>query len=154
MKPVFRYDEHMPKTDDVTLIVLKGHLLVEEVLFQLAETALPNPQYLPKFMFHKLACVVRAAVPKRSEDPCWELILTLNSLRNDFAHNLVSSKRQACLVTLFRVHDQVQPNPSMNIDKNEENSLSQPERLRLVIEDSMKFLLSIIFDYGKDSPTG
>jgi hypothetical protein len=33
---VFRYDQHMPETDDLALTVLKGHLLVEEVLFELA----------------------------------------------------------------------------------------------------------------------
>ena len=144
-QPVFLYDLHMPKTDDIELIVLKGHLLVEVVLNDLASAALPHPQYLPKFMFHKLACIVRAAVPQRSDDPCWELILKLNLLRNDLAHNLESAKRQGTLVELIRIHDQVQPVPEMEVNKSGEKSLSDSDRLRLVIEDSMKFLLSLSF---------
>jgi len=32
---IFRYDDHMPDTEDLALVVLKGHLLVEEVLVEL-----------------------------------------------------------------------------------------------------------------------
>lgn len=142
----------MPETDDLTLIVLKGHLLVEELLVDLANWALPHAQYLPKFMFHNLAHVVRAVVPQRSDDPCWELILKLNSLRNDLAHKLDSAKRQATLNELFKIHGQVEPTPGMGIDKSEESSLSDPQRLRLVVQDSMKFLLALIFEYQDNAP--
>lgn len=153
MKSVFRYDNHMPETDDLTLIVLNGHLLVEELLVDLASFALSHPQYLPsKFSFHNLAHVVRAAVPQRSDDPCWELILKLNTLRNDLAHRLESTKRQATLSKLFEIHGQVQPTPGMDIDKSEESSLSDPERLRLVVQDSMKFLLALVFEYQDNAP--
>jgi hypothetical protein len=147
MKPVFRYDKHMPQTDDVILIVLKGHLLIEEQLVDLANWALPNPQFLPKFMFYNLAKVVRAAVPQRSDDPSWELILKLNQLRNDLAHKLESGQRQATLTELFKIHDQVQPTPGMEIDKSAESSMSEPQRLRIVVQDCMTFLLSLAFEY-------
>ena len=143
---VLLYDRHMPEIDDVTLLVLKGHLLVEEVLFALAGTVFPNPQYLPRFTFHNLACVVRAVIPLRADDPCWEMILKLNSLRNDLAHNLESAKRYARIAELFHIHDQVEPTPSIQVDKHEESTLSDSERLRLIIQDSMKFLLSLDFD--------
>lgn len=148
-QPVFRYDRYMPKTDDVTLIVLRGHLLVEEVLFELAGTVFPSSQYLPKFTFHQLACVVRAADPLSANDPCWEMILRLNSLRNDLAHNLESSKRSARIADLFKTHDQAQPTPEMPIAKEAESALSDSARLRLVIEDSMKFLLALDYQIRK-----
>ena len=152
MRPVFRYDKHMPETDDLTLIVLKGHLLVEEQLVDLANWALPNPQFLPKFTFYNLAKVVRAAVPQRSDDPSWELILKLNQLRNDLAHKLESGQRQATLTELFKIHDHVQPTPGMEIDKSDESSMSEPERLRIVVQDSMKFLMSLAFEYQNGAP--
>ena len=43
---IFRYDDHMPDTDDLALVVLKGHLLVEEVLIELAGLVLPHSQEL------------------------------------------------------------------------------------------------------------
>jgi hypothetical protein len=124
----------MPETDDLTLIVLKGHLLVEELLVDLADLALPHAQYLPpKFSFHNLAHVVRAAVQQRSDNPGWELILELNTLRNDLAHKLESTKRQGTLRKLFKIHGHVQPTPGIDINKSEENSLNEAERLRLVV---------------------
>jgi hypothetical protein len=135
----------MPDTDDVTLIVLKGHLLVEEMLGRLAEIVLPHPQYLSdaNLMFHKLACVVRAAVPQRSDDVAWDLILSLNSLRNDLAHKLESSRRQARLDGLFEIDVQVQPTPGMIYDKSEDHLLDDPERLRRVVVNCLEFLFSL-----------
>jgi tellurite resistance-related uncharacterized protein len=46
-QPVFLYDRHMPKSDDIELIVLKGHLVVERVLNDLADAVLPSPKFLP-----------------------------------------------------------------------------------------------------------
>src|SRR5258708_10768148 len=112
----------MAETDDLTIIVLKGHLLVEEALVDLANCALPHPQYLPEFMFHKLACVVRAAVPHKSDDVCWNLIFKLNSVRNDYAHNLEPPKLQNHLHELFDIDEQVQPWPGMPIYNTDDAS--------------------------------
>ncbi len=153
MKPVFRYDKHMPETDDVTLIVLKGHLLVEEMLVQLAETVFPHPQYLTdaNLMFYKLVCVVRATLLERSDDAAWQLILSLNSLRNDLAHNLESSKRQDRLNALFTIAAQVQPSPGMLYDRSGDVSLEESERLRRAVVDCMEFLISLTSHYEKTS---
>jgi len=145
---VFRYDEHMPETDDLTLVVLKGHLLIEELLIKLIHLSLPHAEYLDatRLSFHQLACVARASVLQAS-DPAWELILSLNSLRNDLAHNLESPRRDAHLQRIFQLDLQVQPDAGMRVDKSGDNSLDDAERLRHVVVDCMKFLLSIIFDY-------
>jgi hypothetical protein len=158
--PFQRYGQHMPKTDDVTLIVLKGHLLIEEALGDLAEQVLPHPEYLGKanLSFHKLACVVRAAVPNRSDDIAWELILSISSFRNDLAHNLESSQRQARLNALFEIDEQVQPIAGKILDKSGDASLSDSERLRHLVTDCMEFLLQLIFgiwyvkEFGKPAP--
>ena len=41
-----RLAEKMPQTDDLTLIVLKGHLLIEEWINSTIDGLLPNPQAL------------------------------------------------------------------------------------------------------------
>ena len=148
---VFLYDKHMPETDDVTLIVLKGHLLVENILFVLTESAFAHPQYLDsvRLSFHQLANIVRAAVPQRSDDPAWQLIFKLNSLRNDLAHKLESDTRQSRITELINLDLQVQPTPGMTYDKSGDSSLSEAERLRQTIVDCMEFLLSLSFDYDR-----
>ncbi len=144
---VFRYDRHMPETDDLTLIVLKGHLLIEEQLVDLASRALPHAQYLPELKFYTRACVVRAAVPHKSNNVCWELILKLNKVRNDFAHDLEPPKFQDHLRELFKIDEQVQPWPGMPIDKTGERSLDDAQRLRIVVTDCLTFLQTLGFDY-------
>jgi hypothetical protein len=145
---VFRYDDHMPDTDDLALVVLKGHLLVEEVLVELAGLVLPHSQYLEdaRLRFHQLACVVKAAVPSKPND-CWQLVFSLNSLRNDLVHNLEPPKLHARLFELFKFDELAQPFEGHTIDKSTDSSLEDSERLRHVVVDCMQFLRSLIFEY-------
>jgi hypothetical protein len=138
----------MPETDDLALIVLKGHLLVEEQLVDLTKRALPHPKHLPDDLsFNLRSRVVRAAVPHKSNDVCWGLILKLNQVRNDFAHSLEPPKLQKHLWELFNLDKQVQPWPGMHIDKTGEGSLDDAQRLRKVVVDCLTFLNMLGFDY-------
>lgn len=62
-KYILRWDDYMPETDDLSFIVLKGHLLVEEMLVELRDRLLPKSKYLDELhlSFKKLASIVRAA---------------------------------------------------------------------------------------------
>ena len=44
--PLVTFLRHFPRTDDTTLIILKGHLLLEEEINNLLQEMLPNPQAL------------------------------------------------------------------------------------------------------------
>lgn len=84
----------LPDTPDHILLILKGHLLVEQKINCLLEANLPNPDALrlrvdhgPKFI-HKLS-LLRALIPKPELAPeLWGSIKKLNDLRNEFAHKL------------------------------------------------------------------
>lgn len=145
---VFRYDDHMPDTDDLALVVLKGHLLVEEVLVELTDLVLPHSQNLDnaRLSFHQRACVMKAAIPSRTDD-CWQLIFALNSLRNDLAHNLEPPKLHDHLLKLFKFDENAQPFAGHTIDKSADSSLEDSERVRHVIVDCMQFLRTLIFEY-------
>jgi hypothetical protein len=73
---VFDYDYYMNKIDNLTLTVLKGHLLAERMLSRLAELRVPNPKYrrFKKLMFYRRACMVKASLPDTSEDAHWDLV--------------------------------------------------------------------------------
>ena len=144
---VFRYDKHMPHTDDVSLVVLKGHLLVEEMLNELARRVLPNARYLDdaRLSFHQLSRVVRSAVRAKSKDSCWDLISALNSLRNDLVHNLEPPKLKRRLQALFDIAAIAQPIRPDLIDKSEDHRLDQSERVRQAVVDCMQFLRTLIF---------
>ena len=84
-----RFKRHFPKGRDVTLIILKGHLLVEEQLNALLATAFAKPEALAKarLSFPQRICLLSAAYPHISSH---ELLALehLNSLRNLLAHRL------------------------------------------------------------------
>jgi hypothetical protein len=146
---VFRYDEHMPDTDDLSLIVLKGHLLVEEMLLELSRVLLPNSAFLDEanLRFHQLAHIVRAAEPTKSQDNCWKLIFALNSLRNELVHNLEPPKLETRLQVLFAIAGEVQAYGDIQIDKSRDNELQTDERLRQAVIDCMQFLRALIFEH-------
>jgi len=51
-----RFLEKMPRTDDLTLLVLKGHLLIEELISSTIDGLLPNPDALSAV---QLTCFAR-----------------------------------------------------------------------------------------------
>jgi hypothetical protein len=79
---------------DGTLLVLKGHLLIEEALYRMICTKLPQPEFLNKanLRFSQLLHIARALYPD-DEVPAavWETVEALNTLRNRLAHHLEPS---------------------------------------------------------------
>ena len=85
-----RYSEMLPKTDDVALVVLKGHLIVEEMLFAIAAAHCARPAELEKakLSFAQLLHVTQSLLKMPSTPRTWEAIALLNSMRNSLVHNL------------------------------------------------------------------
>ncbi|MEJ1495078.1 MAG: hypothetical protein RPU13_01125 [Candidatus Sedimenticola sp. (ex Thyasira tokunagai)] len=82
---------HMPwGIKDESLIVLKGHLLVEDLMREYCFSKVNNGRYLEysKMSFNQIAYLVRALQEKDAPSWIWGAIKKLNWLRNAFAHNL------------------------------------------------------------------
>lgn len=150
---VFRYDEHMPDVDDVSLIILKGHLLVEEMLLELATLALAHPKHLAKLSFHQLACLVRALVAEKPDDKCWELILQINSLRNRLAHKLEPPDLDQRIKRILAIDNKTQPFENLTLDKSGED-FEPAEGLRQAIVSCRQFLGGPILRHGGTDEKG
>jgi hypothetical protein len=94
------------KKDDLIVIVLKGHLLIEEQLDLIINNFLPNPNAVnsAKFSFFKKTALAQAICWRRPNDEIWSLIYSINSLRNNFAHNLSSENREEKINEVVRLH--------------------------------------------------
>ena len=92
-----RFVEHIIGDDEITLLTLKGHLLVEEELDEIIRNKCRSPEHLGKvgFPFYAKARLARALVG--GDAPVWGCIDALNSLRNELAHKLQSQKLQGKL---------------------------------------------------------
>lgn len=95
-KPRFkRLEEHLPDTDDLCLITLKGHLLVEEILEEIVLHHCLEPETLNGVdisFFLKLRLAQSLIGSEKSPKFIWEMASALNSLRNELSHNLESEK--------------------------------------------------------------
>lgn len=72
------------------MIVLKGHLLIEEQLWELARREAKHPEALAhgRFSFYQISVIAKALAYTEDLDWMWSRIDTLNQVRNRMAHNL------------------------------------------------------------------
>src|ERR1700720_3595355 len=84
-----RFRRHFPrKSKDVALVVLKGHLLLEESVTRLLASLLRQPEAIEgaNLRFHQKLCLIEALFPV---DPyMMEAAEKLNTMRNRLAHHL------------------------------------------------------------------
>ena len=89
-----RYLQLLPDTDDLILVTLKGHLVVEEILHAIVKSHCSFPEHLEdtRLSFLQLANLTKALInlPTTSKS-VFPAILKLNKLRNHLAHNLSSN---------------------------------------------------------------
>jgi hypothetical protein len=86
-----RFLKHLPDSDDLALIILKGHLLLEAEINDNLALALADPDALKgaRLSFVQRAAVLKAVEGKKSTLHLREgLILKLNKIRNLLAHHL------------------------------------------------------------------
>ena len=87
-----RLKAHMPKEFDITLVTLKGHLLVEEQLDKLLYAICAEPQFLRKerITFDLKLKFVRAFYGdgRFSAGSPWAALAALNKVRNSLSHRV------------------------------------------------------------------
>ena len=87
---------HMPyQESDLTLIVLKGHLLLEQKVREFINERMLNPEALKaaRLTSHQAICLAEAlTLPNDDPKVLWSILRNVNTLRNDLAHNLAPQK--------------------------------------------------------------
>ena len=89
--------EYVGKLDELTLFVLKGHLVLERGLDATLEEIFFHSTFLDaaNLRFVQKVQLARSLSVDQQDNGVWNLILAINTLRNDLAHSLVSPKRRA-----------------------------------------------------------
>ena len=86
--------ESLPHGKDIELVLLKGHLLIEEQVRLIIHRRLRNPAVLSEansqLETHQAIQLARAFFPSDHMPEIWKATLKLNKLRNDIAHSLWS----------------------------------------------------------------
>ena len=87
--PLEEIKQHLDKTDDPVLIILRAHLLIEERLRDILAQVSQAPEELraARLSFSQALFLCRAIIG-RQDDPAWDFIGRLNEVRNRIAHHL------------------------------------------------------------------
>lgn len=87
-------DNHFRGISELSLIVLKGHLLLEQFLTALISHYTRSSADLAeaRLQFTQKVALVKAFVIFPFPGEFWDLLKVLNQLRNDFAHELQPTK--------------------------------------------------------------
>ena len=87
--PVREITQHLDKTDDPILVILRGHLLVEERVRRILARLSRAPEELKtaRLSFHQVLYLCRAVIA-RHDEPAWGFMERLNEVRNRIAHHL------------------------------------------------------------------
>lgn len=92
--------KHLPHYDEpATLILLKGHLLIEELLRGYIDRKLPNPAAFKhdQFLFAKVLMLCRSLTHPKEKSWAFDAARKLNEVRNEIAHELESPDLQVRL---------------------------------------------------------
>lgn len=92
-----RLQEHLRYVDELSLIVLKGHLILEEQLDRILSTLVFHSDHLlgANLRFVQKVSLARSVSLDEDNNPIWDLILAINTLRNELSHALESGRRQS-----------------------------------------------------------
>jgi len=104
-------------TRDVDLLVLKGHLLVEQFLTSLIESYCWKPDFLEDArlsFFNKVKLARCFVMHPMHDDSIWDNVECLNRLRNELAHKWKIEKRENLIRNFltYRAKEQEKVDPS------------------------------------------
>jgi len=91
-----RVSETFNDFDETVLVVIKGHLLIEELLDEIIGTFVHHPDYIEdaRLSFSHKIHIAKSMSLSEHNNGMWAIATKLNALRNNLAHSLNSPKRQ------------------------------------------------------------
>lgn len=89
-----RVGAHLYFADDIVLVVLKGHLLIEEALTTIIRKSVHHGEFVDEanLRFYQKVQIARSLSLDEHQNEMWGLVLGLNRVRNDMAHALEHPK--------------------------------------------------------------
>ena len=114
---------HIPDDADVSIVILKGHLIIEEELNKAVISKVISATDIEKarLSFKQLMLITKAHYVNEENSWCWSALEKLNKIRNSFSHNLEPKDLDEKLAELIELVEQHH--------KNEEEKIFK-ERLR------------------------
>lgn len=138
-----RYLDELKYVDDVAQIVLKGHLVMEELMTEAIGRFVLHSEFIEqaKLQFHQKLALCRSMSVDEHGNNMWNLIAKINGLRNHLSHSLNDEARNQRLLSLRSIYEQ----EFGKLDVNEVPEMSAEAILCMsAISGSLGFLHSFV----------
>lgn len=112
-----RFMSLFPHGKERELVILKGHLLIEEQIRLIIDSKLSNPKVLKeaRLTFDQTICLAQSLIPEDSDKTYWKAAKKLNNIRNKIAHKV----EQKGLIHQIEDFVKMVPTDWGNVDVNE-----------------------------------
>jgi hypothetical protein len=89
-----KIESHLAYLEEMDLILLRGHLLLEEILYNIISEFVFHSNFIKKsdLTFSQKVSIARSISLDEQNNPIWGLILAINKFRNTIAHELPSKE--------------------------------------------------------------
>src|SRR5690606_34569265 len=106
-----RFTDQLHQVDDVVRVVLKGHLVMEEIMTEAIRTFLLHGEFVEpaRLQFQQELQPCKAMSVSDQKNEMWALISSVNSLRNQLSHSLGADDRHKRIEALSSTFSQQFP---------------------------------------------
>lgn len=131
--------KYFDQIDPLIGIVLKAHLKIESILNEIIENFIFHPTFIKKARLGvtKKINIARSMSLTEANNTFWGVIILINDLRNDVAHNITPKRKIEFMEKLSNLME-------IDISKKEWISLSDSEKLMLTTATCVGFLSSFL----------
>ncbi len=110
--------EEVRYVDDTAQIVLKGHLVAEDLMNKALESFMLHGEHIEdaRLQFHQKLELCKSISLSDNKNNMWNLIKKINVLRNALSHSLDKERREKAIQSLKSIYDQEFDPETRNID--------------------------------------
>ena len=112
-----KFVDELQVVDDLAQIVLKGHLVLEEIMSEAIETFVHHGEKIQdaRLQFSQKVKICRSMSLNEQDNPMWDLLQAINTLRNQMSHSLDRGKRERKVDSLVNHFDREFPELKDNV---------------------------------------
>ena len=94
-----RFTDELREVDDTAQVVLKGHLVMEGLMTEAIETFLLHGEFVEtaRLQVHQKIALCRAIATSDQNNKMWDLVSSVNSVRNALSHSLDPTRRSKAI---------------------------------------------------------
>jgi hypothetical protein len=123
-----KFTDEVRDVDGVAQIVLKGHLVMEGLMTEAIETFCLHGEFIEtaRLQMHQKISICRAISTSDQSNRMWDLVSSVNSLRNALSHSLDPDHRSKAIQRVREIYEEQfkqMPNSDKGIPKNIEKDI-------------------------------